>query len=187
MVVHQTVKPAVPRVGIRHLSNLQGHVIPCWGASRVGMITAGWPLRQKNTKIQKNKKKRKKRHVFHVHIMQTVKSSWARAASSWRVREGDVRRRTMQLGCNLPNIRSQEYKRYSGRKFWVGWTGRNVVFFYTAGHAVYLCTRTTALAHSFFYPAITANLQSRVNIPLTANQIIVYSIRLACVFYQQGN
>jgi len=46
------------RVRIRHLSNLQGHVIPCWGASRVGMITAGWPLRggRGKKKYQKNKK-----------------------------------------------------------------------------------------------------------------------------------
>jgi len=42
------------RVRIRHLSNLQGHAIPCWGASRVGMITAGWPLRGGRGKISIN-------------------------------------------------------------------------------------------------------------------------------------
>ena len=37
--------------------------VPCWGASRVGMITAGWPLRGdiKNTKIPKKFKKKEKK------------------------------------------------------------------------------------------------------------------------------
>ena len=39
--------------------NLQGHVIPCWEASRAGMITADyWPLRGGRGK--KNNKKEKK-------------------------------------------------------------------------------------------------------------------------------
>ena len=59
MVVHQTVKPAV--LG-SNLSNLQGHAIPCWGASKVDMITAGWPLRGgRGKKIQKYKKNNKKK------------------------------------------------------------------------------------------------------------------------------
>ena len=41
MVVHQAVKPAVPG---SNLASLQP-AGTCWGASRVGMITAGWPLR----------------------------------------------------------------------------------------------------------------------------------------------
>ena len=62
MVVHQAVKPAVPDSNPASLQP-QGHVIPCWGASRVGMITAGWPLRgsrgKKYKKYKKNKKEKK--------------------------------------------------------------------------------------------------------------------------------
>ena len=51
------------RVRIRHLSNLQGHVIPCWGVSKVGMkLQVGlWgAAEEKNTKMQKNNKEKKR-------------------------------------------------------------------------------------------------------------------------------
>ena len=54
MVVHQTVKPAVPGSNPASLQPAGTCVIPCWGASRVGMITAGWPLRgSRGKKIHK--------------------------------------------------------------------------------------------------------------------------------------
>ena len=68
MVVHHTVKPAVP--GSNSASPTRRDMsVPCWEASRVGMITAGWPLRggrgKKIQKYQKNNKKKKK--TFNNH------------------------------------------------------------------------------------------------------------------------
>ena len=58
MVVHQTVKPAVPGSNPASIQPaLQGHVNPCWGVSKVGMITAGWPLRGGRGKKYINAKK----------------------------------------------------------------------------------------------------------------------------------
>ena len=65
MAVHQAVKPAVP---CSNPASLQPagtcHSLP--GASRVGMITAGWPLRGGRSKKNTNKMIRKRKSVAMV-------------------------------------------------------------------------------------------------------------------------
>ena len=57
MVVPQTVKPEVPGSNLASL-HPAGTCHSCWGASKVDMITAGWPLRGgRGKKKYKNTKK----------------------------------------------------------------------------------------------------------------------------------
>ena len=57
MVVHQTVKTCSPGFESGISPTCRDMLVPNWGVSRVGMITAGWPMRggrgKKNTKIPK--------------------------------------------------------------------------------------------------------------------------------------
>ena len=73
MVAHLTAI-LQSRVQIRHPSTCRSMSVPYWGANRVGIATAGWPLRggrgTRKAKIQKNNKEKRKK--FNVSGLKRV-------------------------------------------------------------------------------------------------------------------
>ena len=66
--LNETVKPAVPGLNPASIQPA-GTCHSLLGASRVGMMTAGWPLRgDRGKKIHKYKKNNKKKRKYFSHI-----------------------------------------------------------------------------------------------------------------------